>query len=81
MSNYRLAITDAKIDNGKIIITKMSIIETETGKVSRIASITPELLDFFKRIEIDLTLWMQLEELKEKNPDVKKLISTFGLCI
>jgi hypothetical protein len=79
MSASRLRITELSLQDGRIVISSMSVIDTDTGADLRIAKITPELVDFLKHVEIDLTLYMQIEQLKKINPDIKKLIGTFAL--
>jgi len=79
MSKTRLVIKTAEITPDGILIRSMEVIDGETGENLRIANLTPELLDFLKMIEIDVTKYFQIQKAKEKNPELKNLIDTFKL--
>lgn len=77
--SVRLVITEASIVETGILISKMSVIDGVSGEVLKIAKLTPELLYFLKMVEIDLTDFMNVQEMKAKNPAFTKLVETFKL--
>lgn len=81
MQGISLIISEAEIHDGNILITKMSIIDKNTGEVKKIAKITPELLKFLKSIEIDLTDYIYFIKMQDKNPALKKMVTSFNLIL
>jgi hypothetical protein len=79
MSGTRLIIKEAEITLTGILITKMSIIDSESGFELRIAKLTPGLLEFLKILEIEIDNYFEVQKMKEKNPSFTKLIETFKL--
>ena len=77
--SYRLQITDISATDDGILIKKMQIIDSDTGDIIRIAKLTPQLAELLKQVEIDTTLIMLLDSMKEKNPSITKLVDTFRL--
>lgn len=75
----RLTFHDVTATESGLNIARIEIIDSESGIVMKVAKITPELAEFIGRIEVDIDAWYQIEKLKEKNPNVKKLISSFNL--
>lgn len=76
----RLKITQATAQpDGTLHVTCVSIIDEQSGETIRAARITPELASFLMAVEIDLSLYFEIEKMKEKNPAISKLISTFAL--
>lgn len=79
MSKTRIVITEASIESGNILITKMKVIDGVSGVDLRIAKITPELLEFLKTIEIGVDDYFDILKAKQDNPGFRKLIETFKL--
>jgi hypothetical protein len=79
MSTTRLTFRNITATDAGLVIGCVEIIDTETGIVLKVAKITAELVEFIGRIEIDLDVWYNIEGLKEKNPNVTKLINNFRL--
>jgi hypothetical protein len=75
----RLTFHDVTATESGIHIARVELIDSESGIVMKVAKITPELAEFIGRIEVDIDHWYSIEKLKEKNPNIKKLISTFNL--
>lgn len=79
MSTIRLTFCNVTASDAGINIERVEIIDSTTGKVHKVAKITPELVEFISRIEIDIDTWYNIEMLKEKNPAITKLCSSFKL--
>lgn len=76
MQNLSITIQDAEItQSGELLIKKMTIIDRSTGEDVRVAKMTPELLSFLTKVEIELHDYFKIEE----NPALKKLCNTFKL--
>lgn len=81
MSSVRIKIADAIIKDGSIVIGRLEIIAGDSGEVLRVAKITPELLDLFMHIEIDVTDYMKVQEAIKSNSAFAKLVNTFNLVL
>lgn len=79
MSSTRLIIKTAEITPEGILIRSMEIIDGESGENLRIATLTPELLDFLKLLEFSVDDYFKVQEMKKNNPSFTKLIDTFNL--
>jgi hypothetical protein len=79
MSSTRLVIKTAEITPDGILIRSMEIIDGITGERIKPTTLTPELLEFLKCVEIDIDAYFKLQELRKKNPAVTELIQTFKL--
>lgn len=79
MSKTRLIIKTAEVTTEGILIRTMEVIDGISGETLKIANLNPELCDFLKCVEIDIDAYFELQKLKEKNPNVIKLIDTFKL--
>ena len=79
MSNTRLIIKTAELTPEGFLIRSMEVIDGSIGKTERIAKLTPELLEFLKMTEIDVSNFLRIQEMKKKNPELKNLIDTFKL--
>jgi hypothetical protein len=76
----RLSFSDPQItDQGGLLIPEIYVIDTETGEKLRIAKITPELVDYLKMIEIDVSDYFTAQEMKKKNTAFTKLCKEFRL--
>lgn len=75
----RLIIKTAEITPDGLLIRTISVIESDTGEEHRIAKITPELVDYLKMIEIDVSDYFTAQEMKKKNPAFTKLCENFKL--
>ena len=81
MSTVRLKVAEALIKDGAIVITRLDVVAGETGESLRVAKITPELLELFHHVEIDVTDYMKVQELIKANPAFFKLVNTFNLTL
>jgi len=81
MASIRLVIDKAELVDGVITITSLNIIDGVSGNILKPAKITPELLELFKTVEIELSDYMKIAELKKNNPAFMKLVNTFNLAI
>jgi hypothetical protein len=79
MQSTRLVIKTAEITPEGLLIRSMEVIDGATGENLRIANLTPELLEFLKMIEIDVTKYFKVMEMKRKNPNLTQLADTFKL--
>lgn len=79
MSNTRLIIKQAKLTDEGILIRTIEIIDSISGEIVKITKLTPELLEFIKMIEIDIDYYFDIQEMKKKNPNFRKLIQSFKL--
>lgn len=80
MSNtVRLIIGDAEITSEGILIKSLEIIDGENGEWIKTAQINDDLLKLLKTIEIDLSDYVNIKKMKEKNPNFTKLINQFKL--
>lgn len=79
MSGIRLIIKEAEATEQGILITKASIIDSETGIELRIAKLTPELANFFTCIEIDIERYQQIIDMCNSNEAFKHLVIHFNL--
>lgn len=70
----RITINEAKATDQGILITSCSVIDGDTGKVLRIAKLTPELAELFTKIEIDTDIYFLMQK-----QNIKQLINTFNL--
>ena len=77
--NIRLAIKTIELTPEGILIREMEVIDGNTGETLRIAELTPELTEFIKMTEIDVTKYFAIQDAKKKNPALKNLIDTFKL--
>ena len=76
----RLKISEAEINpEGELLITQVSVIDTLSGETLRVAKITPELVSFLKMVEIDVSDFFKIQDMKRKNPNFTKLIETYQL--
>ena len=74
-----LRISDAKIVNGEVIISKFTIFKD--GNPLREAEVNEGLLSMLKEIEIDLAKYSDIKSLLKRNPSLKLLIQKFDLCL
>jgi hypothetical protein len=81
MQSTRLVIKTAEITPEGLLIRSMEVIDGATGENLRIANLTPELLEFLKMIEIDVTKYFKVMEMKRKNPNLTQLADTFKLTL
>ena len=51
----------------------------ENDQELRIAKLTPELIQLFKALEIELTDYVKFIEMLKINPKLKKLVTDFDL--
>ena len=80
MAEARLTISECQLtEKGTLEITKLEIIDNESGETLRIARITPELVEFLKSIEINIDFWTRIQNMKDKNPAFRVLIDSFNL--
>ncbi len=79
MSNIRLIIKTAELTADGILIRSMEVIDGMSGERLRVAKLTPELLEFLKITEINVTKYLQIQEMKKKNPEVKNFCESFKL--
>lgn len=79
MSNTRLIIKTAELTKEGILIRSMEVIDADTGETSRIAKLTPELLDYLKLIEVDVSKYFKILDMKRKNENLTQLCETFKL--
>lgn len=75
----RLVLKEVELTDKGILITKVSLIESESGEELKIAKLNEQLLDFIKLCEFDMTEYMKIQKMKQENPAFKKLIDTFKL--
>jgi hypothetical protein len=75
----RLIIGDAEITDEGILIKSFEIIDGENGEWIKTAQINDDLLKLLKTIEIDLSHYVNIKKMKEKNPNFTKLINQFKL--
>lgn len=75
----KLIIKEIEHTDQGILIKKCSILDCKTGKELRIAKLTPELIELFKRIEIELDDYIKFMNMADINPNLKKLVSKFDL--
>lgn len=75
----RLIIKNAEITPEGILIKSMEVIDGVSGETLKIAKLTPELLDFMKRWEVEVSDYFRFESMKKKNPALTKLINEFKL--
>lgn len=75
----RLIFKEISIENDKIVVSKASIIDAESGEEIRIAKPTLELISLLSIVEIELDDYFHIQEMKKKNPNFTKLINTFKL--
>lgn len=73
----RLRITEAKIENDLVVISKIAIFDGE--KALRNAEIGENLLKLLKSIEVDLVKYTEIQGMLSRNPDLKMLIEKFDL--
>lgn len=74
----RLRMTNTRIES-KGLYSEYVIIDSETGETIRPAAVTPELEKFLQTVEIDLSDYFHIVEMKKQNPAFAKLINTFNL--
>ena len=74
----RLVPKDIELTPDGILIKSMNVID-DMGEILRVAKLTPELVEFLKITEIDVTKYFQVLAMKKKNPEMKNLIDTFKL--
>lgn len=78
----RLAIQEIELtEDGNMLITKIAVIDGNTGEHIRIAKITKQLIDFMKIIEIEIDDYFAVQTMMKKNPAVKKLVKEFNLIL
>lgn len=77
--SVRLIIKEASITEAGILISSMEVIDGVSGETLKIAKLTPELLDFLKLIEIEVTDYFKVQSMAEQNPAFRKLIDNFKL--
>lgn len=75
----RLAITSIELTTDGILIRSMEVIDGVTGERLKIAKLNNELTEFLKVLEIDVTDFMKVQDMKKKNPAFAKLADTFKL--
>lgn len=73
----KLRITEIKIENDLVVISKFTIFDGET--IIRDAAINEKLLKMLASIEIDLVKYSDAQKLFAKNPDLKILVERFNL--
>ena len=76
-----LRIEKAELKDNSIVIKKLVVFDKSTGEVKRIAEINEQLLKLFTLLEIDISKFMQVQKLMEKNPDLKLLVDAFDLAM
>ena len=79
MSNLRLIIKTIEVTESGLLIRSMEIIDSETGETVKPTKLTPELAEYLKMIEIDVSGYFEAIEMKKKNPNFTKLCDTFKL--
>ena len=75
----RLTIKQAEEINGELLIKKLAVIDETTGQELKVVKVTPQLVQFFLSIEIDVSNFLAFQDMKEKNPNIKKLVDSFKL--
>lgn len=75
----RLVLKEVELTDKGILITKVSLIESESGEELKVAKLNEQLLEFIKLCEFDMTEYMKIQKMKQENPAFKKLIDTFKL--
>jgi hypothetical protein len=75
----RLTITSIELTPDGILIRSMEVIDGVTGERLKIAKLNNELTEFLKVLEIDVTDFMKVQDMKKKNPSFAKLADTFKL--
>lgn len=73
----KLIIKEIEHTDKGLLITKCSIMEND--QELRIAKLTPELIQLFKALEIELTDYVKFIEMLKINPKLKKLVTDFDL--
>jgi len=79
MSNTRLSIKTIEVTPDGLLIKSMEVIDAISGERLKIAELNEKLCEFLKCVEIDIDAYFKIEKLKEKNPNITELISTFRL--
>jgi len=74
-----LKINKAKISDNKLIIEQFDIVDQDSQEMLRIASITPELVEFLMTLQIDITNYIKVKAMIDKNPELSNLINKFKL--
>ena len=75
-----LIISDAYLNNDNyIVIKEMKVIDNISGELIKIAKINDKLLNFIKDIEITLDDFLAYQDMKKKNPNIKKLVDKYKL--
>ena len=75
----KLIIKEIEHTERGLLIKKCSILDSNTSEELRIAKLTPDLMELFKHIEIELDDYVKFMNMAEINPKLKKLVSKFNL--